>query len=390
MKDADSKTAAARHDIEIAGMSHGGPTYVYDLRQLREVARRVLATGIPRKRIFFATMANDHPAILGCLRELGIGAFVNSPAHLDLVLRNGFLPSQIVYAASNLSRGEMRRCVDSGVCLVLDSIGQIDLLGKVAPRGFTVGVRLNVGSALDRAALRIDPDYRFGLLAEELPLAVETAHRHGISLVGAHAYFGTGIMRSELLLAGMQRLTEVAAGLPDLRYVDVGGGFGVPDDAQGSEFDLEAWAKGACQIFANLERRLGRTVELYVEPGRYLTASCGYFFVQVIDCKPRQDRVFVGTNGSVAIFPRPLLHGEGARHPCYLLGLGTAPVHPLPLYICGNSTYSQDFLARKVNLPLPRPDDTLVFLQAGAYGRSMITQFLGKDRPGEIVVDGAA
>lgn len=389
MSDAEFKTVAVRGDIEAAGLSHSGPAYVYDLGQLRAVARRVLAVEVPRKRIFFATMANDHPAILGCLCELGIGAFVNSPAHLDLVLRSGFAPSQIVYAASNLSRSEMRRCVESGVSLVLDSIGQIDMLGKLAPSDFTVGVRLNVGSALDRTSLRIDPDYRFGLLAEDLPLAVETARRHSISLVGAHAYFGTGIMRSELLLAGMKRLTEVAAGLPDLRYVDVGGGFGVPDDTNGIEFDLEAWASGAREIFAGLERRLGRTIELYVEPGRYLTASSGYFFVQVIDCKPRKDRVFVGTNGSVAIFPRPLLHGGEARHPCCLLGRSAGPVHPLPLYICGNSTYSQDFLAREVNLPLPRPDDTLVFLQAGAYGRSMITQFLGKDRPAELMVDGA-
>jgi diaminopimelate decarboxylase len=99
--------------------------------------------------------------------------------------------------------------------------------------------------------------------------------------------------------------------------------------------------------------------------------------------------VFVGTNGSVAIFPRPLLHGAEARHPCHLVEHEARPVHPLPLDICGNSTYSQDFLARKINLPLPRRGDTLVFLQAGAYGRSMITQFLGKDRPSEIVVEGA-
>ncbi|MCW5803560.1 MAG: hypothetical protein KIT31_14350 [Deltaproteobacteria bacterium] len=374
-----------------AGLGQNGPSYVYDLAHLRGVARRLQALPIPNKRVFFATMANDHPAILQCIREQSIGAFVNSPSHLDVALGCGFPPTEIVYASSNLSTDEMRYCVELGVSLVLDSIGQIEMLGEVAPRGIGVGLRVNVGSALDRSALRVDPEYRFGLVADELPLALETARRHGISLIGAHSYFGTRILHANLLLAGLERLADVAvAALPDLEYIDVGGGFGIPDDGETDEFDLDAWASGAAEILARIERRTPRTIALYLEPGRYLTAGCGTFFVQVVDCKPRADRVFVGTNGSVAIFPRPLLHGGDARHPCRLIEGGDRPIHPLPLYICGNSTYSQDFLGREVRLPLPRRGDMLAFLHAGAYGRSMISSFLGKDRPVEIVLEESA
>jgi diaminopimelate decarboxylase len=378
-----------KSEVLHAGIHADAPTYVYDLTELRLRAHKLLTLPISHKQIFFATMANDHPSILNCLRKLGVGVFVNSPAHLQLVLAQGFAPMQIIYAASNLVRREMELCIDTGVTLVLDSLGQIEALGSITPSRCEIGVRLNVGSALDRQTFHIDPDYRFGLLAHELPLATKMAHRYGIRLVGAHAYFGTGLMRPEILLAGLENLSQVAISyLPDLRYLDVGGGFGVPDAADGEEFDIDAWGRAASEIMSQCERRQGYAIDLYIEPGRYLAATCGYFFVKVVDCKPRADRVFVGTNGSVAIFPRPLLYPNVACHPCQLVSDGTREIHPQPLYICGNSTYSQDFLARRVHLPLPNPGETLVFFNAGAYGRSMITHFLGKDRPHEIVLDG--
>lgn len=373
-----------------AGISAHTATYVYDLDRLRQRCRILKDLPVARKRIFFATMANDHPAILSCIRALGLGVFVNSPAHLRLVRELGFESTQIVYAASNMVAEEIRTCVEARVNLVLDSLGQIETLAGLIDHPIEVGIRLNVGSALDRGAIRPDPAYRFGLLVEELPKALELARHRGIKIVGAHSYFGTGLMEPKTLLDGLERLGLAASNLPDLRYLDVGGGLGVPDSFDDSEFDIKGYGRQADQIMRSLENHAGRDLDFYIEPGRYLAADAGYFFVKVIDCKLRPDRAFVGTNGSVVNFPRPLMYPDYARHPCQIIGeRSKEPVHPHPVYICGNSTYSQDFLARNISLPLPAPGDTLVFQNAGAYGRSMITNFLGKDRPGEIIADRA-
>jgi len=370
------------------GMSTNSPTYVYDLERVRARCRDLEAVPVKKKSIYFATMANDHPAVLSCIAQQGHGVFVNSLKHLKLVLDLGFNTSQIVYAASNMVANEMQSCVDCGVHLVLDSISQIESLGKITEETIDVGIRVNVGSTLDGEAIRHDPFYRFGILPDELSDAVSAGQRHGIRVVGVHCYFGTDVMDKNVLLDGLRNLFQIAGALPDLRYVDGGGGFGVSDMGDDATCDVAAWGKGAAEILHRQELHLGRSIELFIEPGRYMVADSGLFFVRVVDLKMRADRVFVGTNGSVSMFPRLLHYPETARHPCQVAGT-TKEQHPLPIYICGNSTYSRDFLARAVRLPLPEVGNLIVFGNAGAYCRSMFSDFLGKERPTEIILDTA-
>lgn len=369
-----------------AARSGATPAYVYDLAALDRQCRALERLPLARASIFFATMANDHPAILDWIRHRGHGVFVNSPQHLALALDIGFAPERIVYAASNMRAGEMIRCADRGVRLVLDSIGQIGELVRTGREGLSIGVRVDVGSALAGGGIAPDPTYRFGLTPDELTRAVGLARRAGLRINGIHSYFGTDVLSADVLVDGLARLCAVAPLVPDLRYVDVAGGLGVgrPGDAS---FELERYGQLAAAVIADCERRVGRRLELVIEPGRFLTADCGFFFVTVIDIKHRPMRTFVGTDGSVAIFPRPLIHPDRAVHPIGVLGpRAAATPHDRPICVCGNSTYSNDFLARDVRMTLPEPGDRLVLGLAGAYCRSMMTDFLGKERPDETVV----
>jgi diaminopimelate decarboxylase len=374
--------------IVAAGTAKDRPTYVYDLAALRSRCAQISALPLPRKQIFFATMANDHPDVIDTVRGSGLGVFVNSRKHLDIALATGVAPKQVLYASSNMIDEEMRYCAGLGVRVVLDSVDQVRRFGVVAGPDREIGLRVSVGF-VDGPAVQDDPGYRFGVLPDELPAAVALAREYGLRIGGVHSYFGTNLSAAPLV-EGIGRLTEVAATLPDIAFVDAGGGFRVsmPNEPL---FDFETYGAGVRAHLDRLELRVGRPVEYLLEPGRYLAASCGYFFLTVVDVKQRADRVFVGTNGSVAVFPRPLMYPDRAEHPCGVVGREPLePPDPRPVFVCGSSTYSQDFLARGVRLPLPRVGDTLVFGHAGAYCRSMMTRFLGKDRPVEVVVDGSS
>ena len=78
---------------------------------------------------------------------------------------------------------------------------------------------------------------------------------------GVHSYFGTDIMSPSTLIEGLRRLARVAASLPHLRYLDAGGGFGVPDDFDAPEFDLEGYGRLVATELRNVEGRLGRPIE---------------------------------------------------------------------------------------------------------------------------------
>jgi diaminopimelate decarboxylase len=370
-----------------AGTAKDRPTYVYDLATLRARCAEIGALPIPRKRVFFASMANDHPRVIDCVRAEGHGVFVNSRKHLDIALGANLPPNRVIYASSNMVDEEMRNCAELGVRVVLDSVAQVRRFGVVAGPGHEVGLRVSVGFA-DGHTVRDDPGYRFGVLPAELPATVTAAREHGLRITGVHSYFGTNLPAAPLV-DGIGRLVDVAATLPDIAFIDAGGGFGVPMPGE-PRFDFAGYARGVRTHLERLERVAGRPVEFLIEPGRYLAASCGYFFVTVVDVKERTDRIFAGTDGSVAVFPRPLIYPEIAEHPCGIVGRD--PLEPpdhRPVWICGSSTYSQDFLARGISLPRPEVGETVVFGNAGAYCRSMVTRFLGKERPLEVVLDGS-
>ncbi|MBW8302946.1 MAG: hypothetical protein K0M78_03165, partial [Brevundimonas sp.] len=169
-----------------------------------------------------------------------------------------------------------------------------------------------------------------------------------------------------------------------------GGCCGVASYVGGRLFLGARSGAGAAAVLARAERQQGRPLDLFVEPGRYLSSDCGWFFARSVGTKPRADRLLVGLDTSVVHLPRMLMHPATASHPWRILGRETAPPADLPVWLCGNSTYSRDFLARGARAPVPDPGEIVVFHHAGAYCRSMFSDFLGKDRPPEIVVDGDA
>jgi diaminopimelate decarboxylase len=362
------------------------PVYVYDLAVLRQRLARLEALPIRRKRIHFATMANDNPQVLSEIAAAGHGVFVNSARHLALALSAGFEPGRVIFASSNMTAAEMRHCHNCGVHLVLDSLAQVETFDGLASPGTAVGVRVNVGSAIDNPEIGDEPSYRFGLLPAELKTAVERVRR--LRICGVHSYFGTDIMAPATLAEGLRRLARVAASLSDLSYVDSGGGLGVPEDPDAPEFDLDAYGRVVAAELAELESRLGRPIELVIEPGRWLVAPIGWFFARVVDIKRRPDRIFAGTSASVAQFPRPLVYPERARHACEIVTCERPrALADRPVWLSGNSTYSRDFLARAVTLPEPEIGDLIAFHHAGAYCRSMVTRFLGKEMPAEITLN---
>jgi len=367
---------------------YGSPLYVYQGDRLRQTLGQIGQTLLyPRTHFHFATVVNGNVALLQIVRDCGWGLHANTPGDIYLGLKAGFSPSQIVYSGSNLNRTEMEQVLRWGVTtLNLDSIAQVELCCQVYG---ALKQNLNADRAALRLGLRLNlpqltGDSRIGIRPEEFPLAIDRAQAVGLNISGLHFYRGTGTNATRSFTQAIEQVLDACGQLPNWRYLDFGGGFGYPYRRTGAAFD---WAWFGDEMARALGAKGGK-IELLIEPGRAAIAACGTLLTTVIAVKWQNSKQIVGTDTTVANLSVPAVHG-GYRE------IVTWSTHPdktpapqtYPTDICGNTTYSRDYLGRNLQLPALKPGDLLAILDTGAYGYAMSSHFLHRPRPAEVLLE---
>lgn len=357
------------------------PCYLYDEALIRRNAERFTGLSYPHKAVHFASMANNNPELLRLLHGAGMGIFVNSVKHLRLALDCGFAPTEIIYTSTGVRRSDLELIAELGVAINLDSLGQLELYGTIAP-GTSCGIRLNIDEN-SLGNVFIGAESRIGLLENELEVAAKIADRYRLTITGTHVYLGTNIASLDTMMRGVARTLELSDHFPELAYVDLGGGFPVTEEGI-DEFDYPKYDEAISRMFTDYSDKRGRPIKLILEPGRALFGDTAVFATSVLDVKNRPDRVLACVDASATLIPRSLFYGE--YHEVHVLGRSGEPPAERPADVVGATTYSRDFLAKGAALPPLRTGDVLVFGNAGSYCYSMMTQFLGQDEPGEVLV----
>ncbi|HEY4002752.1 MAG TPA: decarboxylase, partial [Candidatus Xenobia bacterium] len=297
----------------------------------------------------------------------------NTPGDVHAALAAGVPASAIVYSGTNLNAVDLAYLEAHDIRMNLDSLDQ---LRSLPPGAGEVGCRFLID----------DPERpnRIGITAAELPEAVALAAQSGRRLTGLHMYAGTNTRRISRFVDGLDRLLTAAATVPDLQYVDLGGGYGVPYRDGQQPLDLSALGRVVGDRMDALSLRLGRRIALWLEPGRYLVAASGVLLTTVVSAKIRGGRRYVGVDSTVGNIAVPSVY-----HPQHRLRAVSPRGEPLPVPtdVCGNTTHSRDFLARGVALPELMPGDLLALQDVGAYGYATSSHFLNRPRPAEVVLD---
>jgi diaminopimelate decarboxylase len=372
----------------------GTPLYVYSTAVLRrqylslESSLRGLA---PSVLICYALKANANPTIGRLLAGWGAGADVVSGGELYLAGRMGFSPDKIVFAGVGKTRREMAEALAMGIrAFHVESEMEARALAEVAAELHTVAplaVRVNpdVDAGTHRHITTGTKKNKFGLPPHSSLDIIRYAHNSpDLEPVGLHAHIGSQLLRVEPELESVKCLlalwdTLVAEGI-GLRELDIGGGLGIqyrPDDEPEGP---EALADGLRPLLA------GHDLELVLEPGRFLVGPAGVLLTTVLYLKETDDGqslavVDAGMNDLV----RPALYE--AWHPVWPAAEAEADAGQ-PVDIVGPVCESADVLAQDRRLGALKPGDILVIGQAGAYGFSMASQYNGRPRPAEVLVDG--
>jgi diaminopimelate decarboxylase len=356
----------------------GTPCYVYDQASLDAAAARALA--FPNAfglTVRYAMKANPNPAILRRFLALGLHVDASSDFEVERALRAGAPPERIQLTSQMPSR-ILRAIVERGVLFNACSRHQLEAYGGAFP-GTDVCVRMNpgLGSGSTNRTNTGGPASSFGIWHEQLADVQAIAARHRLHVRRLHSHIGSG--SDPAAWQRVARLTlDLAAALPEVTTVNLGGGFKVARVPGEQATDLQQCGAPVKEEFVRFRERHARALHLEIEPGTYLVANAGAIVatcVDVVDTGAHGYR-FAKLDTGMPEIARPSLYG--AQHPIDVL----TESPPADVVFCGPCCESGDILTpapgdpealapRRV--PTPRPGDLVVIGGAGAYCAAMAT-----------------
>ena len=369
---------------------YGSPLYIYDANKLRQTINHISASvRYDRTQFRFASVTNGNVALLKIFKDCGWGLHANTPGDVYLGLQAGFNPEKVVYSGSNLNSDEMLMVLKWGVrTFNLDSVSQVKLFCQVyglwnepqrtqrtqreEVREVRLGLRLNFPE--------LTGDSRIGVHPDDFGKASSIARDAGLKVNGLHFYRGTGTNATTAFTQAIESVFSVAGKLPDWEYLDFGGGFGYPYRHGGAAFD---WEFFGAELTRCLEK-LNNSIELVIEPGRAAIAGCAILLAKVVSVKWQSEKQIVGVDTTVANLSVPSVHG-GYREIIAYPSSTSSDLYQTD--VCGNTTYSRDYLGKNCLLPALNINDIIAILDVGAYGYAMSSHFLHRPRPAEVLIE---
>ena len=373
------------------------PFYAYDRSLIAaRVAgvRQVLPQGV---HLHYAIKANPMPALVGFMRPLVDGMDVASAGELKLALDAGADPRTIGFAGPGKRDAELRQAVAAGVLLHAESARELEVLAASAQalgRPARVALRINPDFELRGAGMHMGGGPKpFGIDAEQVPAMLRAMARDGLAFEGFHIYPGSQNLRGSVIAESLHRSVELVLRLAHdapapVRYVNLGGGWGIPYVAGEQRLDLAPVADALAQVQAALGRALPEA-QMVLELGRYLVGEAGIYVARVIDRKVSRGQVFLVTDGGM----HQHLAASGnfgqviRRNYPVVIGNRLQAAERESATVVGPLCTPLDVLAERMELAVAQPGDLVVVLQSGAYGATASPQaFLGHPPCAEVLV----
>jgi diaminopimelate decarboxylase len=378
----------------------GTPFYAYSrgrmLANLRSVTEGLADAD---RLVCFALKANLNPHIVRLFAGQGCGADVVSGGELKLALKAGVPANRVVFSGAGKTDPEIESAVRSGVYAInAESVEEIDVIHEIASRlGMQARVSIRVNPMVDpkthpyiATGLR---ESKFGIPAERVLEACEKAAAlPRLRLTGLHFHLGSMIFETSPYVEAAGFLARLVRKLQALRipieFVDIGGGLGV--DYEAAEEDDEAESRKGTRLTpgalfsAVLPVFRGFGLKLVFEPGRYLVADAGVLVARVTFTKTSEAKRFAVVDAGMNDLIRPSLYDAFHR----IVPVRRTSASSVCYDVVGPVCESADFFAQDRLLPEVRRGDLLAITCAGAYGYTLASNYNGRPRAPEVLVDG--
>ncbi len=382
-------------DVNLSNVAKcvGTPLYCYSTATLQR-HYRVLAEAFEGQNalICFAVKANSNQAVLATLAQLGAGMDVVSEGELRRAMAARVAPEKIIFAGVGKTRSEMAYALKQGILgFNVESEPELRALNEVAGelgRKAPIAIRVNpdVDAKTHAKISTGKSENKFGVpFAEARALYDLTAELPALDIVGIHMHIGSQItdlapMRAAFTLMRQLAKALLAAGY-QLRHLDLGGGLGIPYDANDP---LPPHPRDYAAIIVDCLGDLG--LELILEPGRMIAANSGVLLTRVIHVKEGADRTFLIVDAAMNDLLRPTLYE--AHHDIWPVREDLKSMPPVVQDIVGPVCETGDYIALERSLPPFSEGDLVAVMAAGAYGAVMSSTYNSRPLVPEVLVKG--
>ncbi len=362
---------------------YGTPLYVYDFDQISTQYQKLVSAFPDYCKVFFATKALSNIHVLKHLKNLGAGLETSSLNEAIVGLLAGHPAKNIIYNSNSIDFAEICEVVQKGVFPLIDSISNVEKLGKQFGSGVEFGIRWrpNINDGGYRKISTGHAHSKFGIPIEQVDQVYKLQKKYGLKIVAQSIHTGSELQKITSFKKQTSVFKQLLAKFPKTDILDFGGGFKVPYREDEQEFNPALLTPVFESLYKDLQKTFQKLYQFWVEPGKFLVASCGYLVAKVNVIKENPEQTLVGLNTGFNHLVRPMYYG--AYHPIEPL---VNRKKPLKKYTIVGNLCETDTFATGRYLPLVKEDDFMVIKMAGAYGYEMSSHYNLRFKPVQVAV----
>ena len=384
----------------------GTPLYVYDSEIIEKKVNdfRSAFAGTDLK-IKFAIKSCTNISIAKLMKNLGTGIDTVSIPEIQMGLKAGFQPNEIVFTPNIVDFEEIKKAVEFGTYINIENLQNLEKFGKEYGNSVPCCLRLNpnIISEVERGEVsgidfaNINKEHysavnskrvsvwhnqsKFGISLSQFSQLLEIVKKYNIKINGLHIHSSHVILSPEVFLKGAKIIFEISKHFNDLEYLDFGGGIMVPHKADDEVIDIDEIGSKFVFEFKEFCKQVGKNLELWFEPGRYLMSESGYLFTKAVVLKTNGYIDFVGTNTGFNHLLRPMMYD--AYHE--IVNISNPNGEKKKYNVVGNLC-EIDNIGKDRFLSEVRENDILAIKNAGAYGFSMSSNYNSRFKPAEVLI----
>lgn len=340
-----------------------------------EVSRNYhrLKAALPRVDIHYAVKPNNESAIIDEVHRCGGKFDVCSAGEIDIVLRTGVTPAELVHSHPIKSVEEFDRAVDRGLeIFVVDNPEEIKKLARYADKRLKLLIRYRISSNLQAV---VNLQYKFGCTPEDvLPLA-QLIEQAGHEVHGLCFHIGSQCVYAENFVAAIETAHNLIHTLDthgfNTQLLDIGGGF--PVEYVEPVPSLETFC---APIAAALNEHIRPGIRIISEPGRAIAATCVTLVTTILGKSLRDGKMwYYLDDGLYSTFSGIVF--DHCQYPVVTL----KEHQPRLSVLAGPTCDSFDVMYDGLMIPEHEVGDRILFLATGAYCAVSGSNFNALRRP---------